>query len=293
VHDDNREHLISGDEKDGTWCKLIKVQQTPLVSGKLVVYTHGLEQETVVVPAKGTKPGPIKLEEGSAPAPSGQEWSEAALYFSIDGDHVVAAQSQALRISRLEAFLNWILRHKTKLVPDDQYLELEALTRSEAAKVLKATEAKSITLGRVIDFTPAKEGPSVISQQTTVRLSSAQNLIKALLDVANLSNSIPPDLFSGGRIQTDITFHWTKKTGGEKPKQTMDGLKKLALQQMDADDSFKVSIDTPRGKLGKKDLTLSKDVRIDAPDGKLPATVVYQHLRDFLKDLHLNKEIAP
>lgn len=271
--------LVAGEDEKGTWCKLVKVavRSSGMVFGKLVQYTVGMEQETVIIAKQGEP-----QDEGSAGAPEGEEWSEGALMFCIDGDHVSIAQSQSMRASKFEAFANWLLARKTGLVGEGQALELEAVSRRDAARILEETEARSVTIGRVVSFGEQRVGVS----------DPGQKIITELLGVESLHDVLPRNAFSSGRIQTDVTFRWSKRIGGDNPKSTMKQLKKIALHQIDSDEDFLVKIDTPRGVLGKRELSLSKDIRIDAPDGRVPVTAVYQHLVDFLRELRTNREIV-
>jgi hypothetical protein len=82
-------------------------------------------------------------------APPGQldEFLESQLYFGVLEDHVAVVQSKSLRAGHLEAYLNWLLKERTSLLPASARLILrDHISLPRGARLKKLQQVKKVTL---------------------------------------------------------------------------------------------------------------------------------------------------
>lgn len=81
---------------------------TPALCGELVIFTEGNNQPILSRVGRQRVLNIQQIAADQTGVPNA-EFLESILYFSIFGDHVVVAQSAALKVLQLEKHLNWLL----------------------------------------------------------------------------------------------------------------------------------------------------------------------------------------
>lgn len=271
-------------DTEGTWRKLVRgLGRNGCMFGKLVQYTHGMKQETVKTRVtERTQP-----QEGALTAPEGEEFSEGALYFCIDGNHVVVAQSQSLRIGNLEAYLNWLLREQTGVVPAENLLSLESIPSAEARRILSRVVPKSVTFSRPVQL--GRE--ETVTGAHRYSTSASIDAIQALMGVDDLRGMLPAEALAEGRVQTSVTLYWNTHVGGQKPEAFLKGLGRFALRHMDEDPEAEVEIETAAGKFSRRHLSIAESRNIEAHEGVVVVSTVYTAMLEFLSKLRQERQI--
>lgn len=253
------------------------------VFGKLVSYTHGMKQETVRASATDEN----ETTEGSQPPPDGEEWTNGALYFVLDGDHVVLAQSMALRISHLEGHLNWLMR-RAKAISTENAVALTSLTASNARRILARVAPKSVTFSRPVEI--GRDATTLASRTFTG--DSTISAIQGLLGIDDLRDLFPKNSIPSGRVKTEIKLSWSQSVGGENPESFLRGMGRVALRAIDEDPALNVEIKTSEGDFSSRELSLAKSKSVNAPDGVVPTSDVYKAMFEFLQHLRDENEIV-
>jgi hypothetical protein len=283
-----RDQPVSDDatETTGTWRKLIRPSSnTGCYHGKLVQFTHGRHQETIKL-----RPQPSADPEGAAQAPAGEEFSDGALYFRIDGNHVAIAQSQSLRIGQLELYLNWLLHERTQTVARGNYLGLRSIPPSEARDILARSTPKSVTIARPIEGLPRSVAQTQSHSITSMGI--AIDAVARLLGIDSIRDLFPEEALESGRIKTSVTFSWSQKVGGSRPDEFLNGMGRVALRQLDEDPDSSIEIETTAGTITRQKLSLAQSYEVELAGGNPTAASVFDALRRFLIDLRQNREIT-
>ncbi|QYM80270.1 hypothetical protein K0B96_06555 [Horticoccus luteus] len=263
----------------GTWRKITYASdRNGCAFGKLVQFTHGLRQETVRVRQDGAEP-----PEGSVAAPAGEEFSGGALYFCFDGDHVVVAQSQSLRISQLEEYLNWLLREQ---LPAGNFVTLLSLPPAAGRRILERTPPTSVMFSRPVEL-PSNDQTGAAQFNRDAKIDALQTF----LGVDDLRTMMPHDVAAGGRVQTSIRLWWTKKTGGVRPDEFLQGLGRVGLRMLDEDPSVDIAVDVGATTLTRRQLSMAESCSIALVEGRVPPETVWDRMLRFLARLRERGEI--
>jgi hypothetical protein len=91
-----------------------------MVVGCLLDFTEGFFQPTVELDDEGLELAISQLEPGER-----ERFLEGMLFFGIQDHHCILLQSQAIRHSDFEKYLNWWLIQKTKVLAEDAYVSLD------------------------------------------------------------------------------------------------------------------------------------------------------------------------
>jgi hypothetical protein len=288
ISPDARAQPVSEDasETEGTWRKLTYNFTRGAVScGKLAQYTHGAKQETVKQHIK-----PDDSPEGAASPPPGFEFQDGSLYFCMEGDHVVVAQSMSLRISQLEEYLNWLLREKARVVMPENFLLLESVAKQEAQRILELAPPKSVTFSRPVELRTPASGEKTMERHfaPTTKLKA----IEELLGQGELRNFIPDDALQSGRLQTSLTLSWNQRTGGQQPEGALDGFGRIALRAIDEDPDVDVKVETRYGNLTREKLSLAQPRSFQLTDGRVHHGQVFEAMVKYLAELREEDQLV-
>jgi len=282
---ERRRQPITSDasDTDGTWRKLLfATRRQGCALGKLAQYTHGIAQGAI---RQNPKPG--EAPETSEPPPPGSQWTGGELFFCIKDNHVVIAQSQALRISALESFLNWLIGKKVKVAGDNSIV-LESLPPVRARKALSDLKPKTVTMTREVDVADHRE----VRGSTDFRVNPTIEMLQDFLNIRDLRGMLPTDALEAGRICTSVTLSWNKRIDGPRPESFMQGMGHVLLRKLDEDPELNVTIETRSGKLTRDKLSLAKSYQFTAPGGVVSLSEVFDRLISYLADLHEDRQIA-
>jgi len=93
---------------------------------EFLAFEQGADQSTIKI-----DPSATSVDVDAMLANKGEEFLAGAIYFGVAGNHVVLVQSKALRSKDLEAYINWILVEKTKVLSADNRIGLADHTPSK------------------------------------------------------------------------------------------------------------------------------------------------------------------
>lgn len=272
----------------GQWRKLIRHHTGQGVRfGKLVEFTHGQRQETVKLRRRASDD-----PEGSVAPPAGEEFSDGDLYFCIEGDHVIIAQSKGLRIAQLESYLNWLLTPPTG---SGNYISLSSVPPLQARQILARNTPKSVTFTRDLELgsQAGQHTATAIVSDDSNSIGKVEQALQNLLGISRTREMLPAIDNVQGRIHTSITLSWNRRLGGDRPDDFLDGLGRVALRQLDEDESMGIEIEIPGGtKLTRGKLSLAESVAFPLVDGVVPAQEVFARMLRYLQQLRERGEIV-
>lgn len=279
-----RDQPVSDDatETTGTWRRLTyQFSEQGVSLGKLAQFTHGMTQETIHLARRpGTPP------EGNVQAPEGDEFSDGSLYFCIDGNHVVVAQSQSLRIAQLESYLNWFLKERTQIVARENFISLESIAAAEARQILAQAVPDSVTFSRPVEMERTRNGVRTLTTDATV------NAIQELLGVNDVRELLPPDALEAGRLKTQITLSWNSRVGGMRPVDALQGFGRVALRAIDEDPTIDATIVVGKNVLSRRHLSLAETKAFTLVDGAAPVREIFDAMHRYLVTLRQQRQVV-
>ena len=147
--------------------RFINYHQTvaPSLCGELMIFTEGNNQPILSRVGRQRVLNIQQIAAAQTGVPNA-EFLESILYFCVYGDHIVVAQSTALKVQQLEQHLNWLLHgaqeapvpigNHAPVVPLEQYIHLGLQPRAAAGETLPT--AKSLTIKRAVESRAETEG---------------------------------------------------------------------------------------------------------------------------------------
>lgn len=221
-----------------------------------------------------------------------RELRQAELYFAVISNHVALIQSQGLKASQFERYLQVFL-HKTNVLPGDNTLSLRDITPDEiSASLAGCGGVKEIVLGgEVVQPTVASEADDPPARNlTTRRGSTALNVahtpggrrllesLKALLPTSAAAD-IDFDQLSGSNIEMKVVLTYNRKTTetGQKLIDNLAGVLRNVDGEVDAEIRFNNG-DVIKG----EDFKLKGKISLTSYDGQLSEDGVYEGMREWL-----------
>lgn len=200
--------------------------------------------------------------------PSGKEFLEGAVYFGVLGNHVVLAQSKALRSKDLERHLNWFLRNANALGEDNRL----ALDDNLPPEIASMSEATGIELGAPVHFQPTnaaqpltgseiaelkkqrknkkKKGEDDGGSMRVVPVGRAWEAVKAFLgEGLNLPTHLNAEqMLKSGHMKVKLSLSWTNPKGED----ATDFAQQVAHQFRHVTDEVEYAVHTKSGTVGKE-----------------------------------------
>lgn len=205
--------------------------ETPLVFGDILHFTKNHLQALCKTADQNAAAVPVQQMK----APEQSEYVHSQMFWMIKDDHAFVVQSMSLRTAEFEQYLDWLLKHKTKKLPGNYPVILDARFDDEAiggdlndiqeiiiggVATAPETTAEDEEEGQVVEVTQNAQ----IDTKGTTDWAAARNILGVLLggdaNVATLMKAVPPD------AELNVQVHIGYKTKKRK-------VSRVALQQLE------------------------------------------------------------
>ncbi|MFT4091316.1 MAG: hypothetical protein QM645_11330 [Asticcacaulis sp.] len=258
--------------------------------GDLTVYTKGFMQALLK-----DEPDAAMLAVEQQPPPEGREYIHSMMYWMVIGNHVLIIQSRSLATKQLEEYLSWLLKDRSKVLPENTHVLLNAkFDMDEVGGDIE--DLREIIVGGVgvLEALPENRNTREIVTEVDQHVGvddqrswgeRAVGVLRAIMtseaDVQKLLKSIPDE--ADLNVSVHIGYKAKKRKVSRAPMQQV--LRNLPDGEI-----------TAVGKTGRqtgKDVRLSLPVRIRC-DGSLPDPIdVQEKLKSAYRHFVENGKIEP
>lgn len=270
-----------------------------MFTAKLMQYTAGQKQKYL---EKDDTIGDYKVDAISPPTTAGskvkREFIESIQYLALFGNHVAYIGSQVLGSKALEDHLNWLLRSRGKIAPED-YLILKDQQSAKAVQDISKHHVDKVIIGGDLNFEAVETVPAVRKKRGVERITGYR-MLKPVGESAEALRVLLGDWFGDAPLKAalnrnemigfkvELTYRSRKKSD-----QGFELMEKLAIAGRHFDiDETRIRLHGG-GELKGDDLKLQKSIQITVHDsGLLAEPDVWQRIYTWLQGAIAKKVVG-
>ncbi|HHL31066.1 MAG TPA: hypothetical protein ENJ41_00680 [Oceanospirillales bacterium] len=271
-------------EEDKTYRLVGKsTKQGGMLFGNLVLYTAGVHQNMIAF-----KEDEEELNFEDIPPPQKKdgrhrEFLDSVLYFGVLGNHVVVAQSSALRSRELENHWMWLLSDCTKVLNGDDRVMLIDQSTKATRKTLQKAHVKSVILGSELETIPEQDSTETTTLKTKklryTPVGKARDLLQAIVGEDFFSRNKLEDSLDDANLHVTLEISYLRKTT-ENAQKLLDNLA-VSMRHTDKDD---VAIKLEGGGTIKgDDLNINGPIRVNSHNGIIEEQDLYTQMFNWLE----------
>lgn len=259
-------------------------RQNNMLFGQMIAYEEGKDQ-TVVVLDPASDEFPIEQFEVAARKDGKkQEVLESVLYFGVFGDHMVLAQSQALRARDFENHVQWLVSEHTNVFPEKATFMASDQPTKSARDEIEKLPVKSVVIGMPL------ESEADTSQEGSLKMKAKKVVFHPVgkaFDI--LTAALGPDWRNGvklkealdeSNIYVSLEVSYFRKTT-ERSHEVLDNIAQ-SLRHLEPDD-VKIKLEGGATLTGK-DLKMQGAVSVLTNNGVVDASDIYTKMHTWLSD---------
>lgn len=282
--------LESLDGDGGTEKRFINsfIRQKGMLFGQVLLYEVGKDQ-TIIVVDENSKEYPVealslpKRRDGKE-----QEVLESVLYFGIFENHVVLAQSQALKARHVENHLYWLFRSCTEVFSEEQVFYLSDKPSASAIKKIESSPVKKVVLGAALESEMLQDDnekleDTEIKQAKKVSfrpIGRAFDILSAALGPEWRNDVKLDEALDDANLQVNLEVTYVRKTTKTAHK-LLDSIA-TSMRHAEPED---VKIETDSGAVIKgNEIKLTSTVHVDTYNGVVDSTDMYQQMHVWLTE---------
>lgn len=260
------------------------VAQDGMIFGQMLFYEAGKDQTVVVlddsIPEYPVESLPIpKRQDGK-----GQEVLESVLYFGVLDNHVVLAQSQALRARDFENHLYWLFRRCTQVLEDDQVLVLSDQPSPKARDKIEQSPVKRVVLGASLESQQEEvEETTEVDHAKKIKfrpVGKAFDVISAVLGDDWRKDVKLDEALDDANLQVNLEITYIRKTTVTAHK-LLDNIA-TSMRHAEPED---VKVLTDSGAVIKGDeIKLGAKLHVNTFNGIVDSTDMYREMHQWLED---------
>lgn len=247
--------------------------------GSMLVYSRGKNQHLVTQldDAEELPVGQIAPPRDKTGAFT--DFVESLLFFGMLDNHLVLVQSAGLRARQFEVHLNWLLQTRTKVMDDEDRIELSDQPSPQAAAAVRNSPVKRVTVGVPLQTKPAMPKQSI--ERASFRADGVGfDVLDQLIGGDWIKKMKLSDSLDTSRLQVEVNVTYKRTISDE----GQDVLNDIALQLRHQDEED-VVIKLKNGvTLTGSDIKVSGPVSVIAYDGLVDPDDLYPKIRDWLKE---------
>jgi len=276
---DRKRHI--GD--DTTFQVINHTRSQKMLYGQFLMYSKGSHPFLVAYEDGAFE---FELEEHKLPEKDDgkrREFLESIFYFAISGNHVVLAQSSALRARDFETYLNWLL-HETHTLDQDNHLALSDHASSINREKIEKAHVKKVQLGSPLEtklateLSPKQQGRNAQAVRY-VPTGRGFDVLRAALGDHWFDQVRLKDALDDSNLQVKLEVTYIRKTP-EHAQQILDEIA-LSMRHAEADD---VTIKLHGGgEIRGHDLKINGPTSVRAYNGMLDQDELYARMREWLE----------
>lgn len=278
-----------------------QIEDKGLVFGALMTYTPGTDPLCLVDDDLSED---VILEKLSAPIRDDgkrREFLASMMYFGVMGDHMALMQSQALKSSHLESYLQWLL-HSAEVLEGTNTFQLDDKpSQALQKKLASGGGVRSIKVGSELappalllakaSASPGSPASQHLALQATATADGQNHgileALKKLMSPAEVAK-IDFDKLADSNIEMSVTLRYRSSTT-EDGQKLMDTLGSALRHVEDLETELQL---VGGGSIKGDELKLNGSIRVNSYDGQLSPTEVYEGLRQWLLEKVNSKELA-
>jgi hypothetical protein len=204
-----------------------------------------------------------------------RELLESALYFAIWKNHVVVAQSAALKARDLENHLKWFASECTGMIEGEYPLALSDEPTQEARQKIQTLPVKNVELGTPISTEQAQAPDGVTFHRLKGRAGQA---IAAFLGDEILNELKLEDALEDSNLEVTLSLRYKRKTT-DSGHAALDHIAR-AMRHAEPEDT---KVTTGSGTVIKGGLLkLTGHVRVDTYNGIVDSNDLYSEMKNWL-----------
>ena len=273
-------------DDDGTLRRFINsfVAQDGMLFGQMLFYEAGKDQ-TVVVLDDTTPEYPVEsLTIPKRGDGKGREVLESVLYFGVLDNHLVLAQSQALRAREFENHLYWLFRRCTQVLDEDQVLALSDHPSPKAREKIENSPVKRVVLGASLESQQEDiEETSEVDHAKKIKfrpVGKAFDVISAVLGDDWRKDVRLDEALDDANLQVNLEITYIRKTTVTAHR-LLDNIA-TSMRHAEPDD---VKVLTESGAVIKGDeIKLTAKLQVDTYNGIVDSTDMYREMHQWLED---------
>ncbi len=266
-----------------------QIEPKGFVFGSLILYTPGTDPLFLVDDEQASN---ITLEKMTAPKTRDgkrREFLESVMYFGVIQNHMIMIQSQALKSSHLETYLQWLLHGASVMAGDNTLHLVDTPSKTVREKINKGKGVKTIKIGgEVLPRTtmpsaalqvadkPSTKSVSVVAKNKDLEWGPLA-AIKSLLEPSEAAK-IDFDQLTGSNIELTLTLKYNRTTTDDGHK-LMDTLGAAFRNTEEVETEIEL-IDG--GSIKGSELKLNGTIKVSSYDGQLSESEVYEGMRQWL-----------
>lgn len=177
-----------------------------VIFGDLCLFSPGQMQALIQISVDPTHPTLEEvmkaLEIAESKAPDGHEYLNGISYWMVIDDHFYQIQHVSIQSKAMEEYFTWLLRDKTNIIGQNEYVELQAeFDREQIGGDLG--DISSIEIGGLIPETTLPSGTSIAPQDSDgiVEFETRESLGEKIAASWAKARKIIEDIF--GEVETE------------------------------------------------------------------------------------------
>ena len=233
----------------------------------------------------------LKGKENSKNTNIKKQFARSIMYFAIKGNHLILAQSIALKINHIEYYLNNIFQ-KLKIIDSKQYLYFKDQISPESIK--NVNKAEYVRLFSPLQTEITRNGVGESKTYTHTLKGTIWEAFKAVFQV--LGQELSSDIvlnkrLESNRIKGELTLRFPRK--GNFDDTPVIGELANVLRHIDNDElDYEIGLGN-ENKLTKKDIKLSEKVIVNIENGIIDTQELYLKMIGYFNELREIHRILP
>lgn len=252
---------------------------------EFLAYEKGADQSTLSINQEAEE-----IDVDSIIPDEGKEFLAGSVYFGVHKNHVILLPSRGLRSAELEAYLNWFLSEKAKVLPDGNLVQLNDHVSAKRKQKIKGV--KNISFSAPIHVAPDEAPQSATKTKgksyAVKMVGSAWEAVKSLVgaDVLPATFSVG-DLADTPELEVRLLLTW-KGRRGEDDAGFLDG---VASNLRHIDDEVDYSIEAESGSITRDQIKLFQPYQIRWNKGRPDFSDVFPKMAEWLEKLIIDGRV--
>lgn len=255
--------------------------RSEMIFGQMIRFEPGRDQ-TVVVLDEDSDEYPVE-QITVPPRDDGKkrEVIESVLYFGVLENHVILIQSAALKSRDFEKHIEWLIKHNTKVFPEDCAIFLSDQPTESARKKIENLPVKKVLIGAGLESKP-EESQGKISATNKVKFrpdGKGFDILEAALGEEWRKDLSLEESLDESNLRVSLEVTYFRKTT-KRANEMLDNIA-TAMRHAEPDD---VRIELQGGTVLKGDeLKMTGYINVDTYNGIADSNDLYTEMLDWLK----------
>ena len=220
-----------------------------LLGIEFLSFSAGQDPSALTIDPKAKE---LPMEEVALSA-SGRETVEGSVYCGILGNHIVLAQSPALKVLHFEQYINWLLI-QTGQIGDDNYIGLVDFVNPKKASAF--TSVQEVQLAGPVDFEPVISDDDSVDEIQSIQVKPSGDRWQAVKDFFGAAFDFPDSLsekqiIAQKSLEVTLSLRWLRARDND-PSYLLNAVA-TNLRHLDDDVDFRI-ISKSGAEITKKDI---------------------------------------